>query len=128
MTATKLMESEMNAARIASLPTRPTAPVAFGGRGYTSTQMKEAFDKLPNLIAQRYNALIDDIESGAVCASIPTGIEAVPTLNELISAIGDERFAAALTVLGSSLTAYLQKLRSDIDTLGSAVGVNLEVG
>ena len=66
MKAKHITESEMQPLRIASLPTRPTAPSSFGGKGYTSTQMKEAFDLLPSLIASRYNDLLDDIGDGAV--------------------------------------------------------------
>jgi hypothetical protein len=52
--------------KISSLPTRPTAPTAFGGKGYSATEMKEAFDRLPLYVAERLNSLIDDIESGSL--------------------------------------------------------------
>ena len=53
MNTKKLSEAEMAPLKIAALPTRPTAPTAYGGKGYSSIQMKEAFDKLPELIAAR---------------------------------------------------------------------------
>ena len=70
MKAKKLTEAEMAPLRIASLPTRPTANSSFGGKGYTSTEMKEAFDLLPNLIAERLNALIEDALDGSLADSM----------------------------------------------------------
>ena len=63
-----ITDSEINQLKVASLPTRPTAPTAFGGKGYTSTEMKEAFDKLPLRIIQEFNLLVKEIKSGAVGA------------------------------------------------------------
>lgn len=66
MTTSKISDTEIDALKVASLPTRPTAPTAFGGKGYTATEMKEAFDKLPLKIIEEFNALIDDIATGAL--------------------------------------------------------------
>ena len=66
MTTNKITDSEIESLKVGSLPTRPTAPTAFGGRGYTATEMKAAFDKLPLKIIEEFNALIDDIASGAL--------------------------------------------------------------
>ena len=63
MNATKILNSEIESLKISSLPARPTAPTAFGGKGYTSKEMKEAFDKLPLFIIERFNRLIEDITS-----------------------------------------------------------------
>lgn len=125
MTTTKLTESEMAPLRVASLPTRPTAPTSYGGRGYTSVEMKAAFDKLPTLIAERLNSLIDDVESGRICESIPTGVPSLPTLTALLSGIGDGSLAAAIKVFDTSLAAYLAALRSDVDEIAAALGVTL---
>ena len=35
MTTNKITDSEIESLKVGSLPTRPTAPTAFGGRGYT---------------------------------------------------------------------------------------------
>ncbi len=75
MNTTKITNSEIDALKVASLPTRPTAPTAFGGKGYTATEMKEAFDKLPLRIIEEFNSLIDEIKNGALaealCATEP---------------------------------------------------------
>ena len=61
MNTEKITESEIEELKISSLPSRPTAPPSFGGKGYTAKEMKEAFDKLPLFIIERLNSLIDDI-------------------------------------------------------------------
>lgn len=63
MTTQKITDAEIASLRIAALPTRPTAPSAFGGRGYTAEEMKAAFDRLPLFIIQRLNALIDEMDA-----------------------------------------------------------------
>ena len=70
MNTRKITESDIAPLKISSLPTRPTAPTAFGGKGYTATEMKEAFDKLPLKIIESFNSLIDDIEYGALAEAI----------------------------------------------------------
>ena len=66
MTTKKIPDSEIESLRVASLPTRPTAPTAFGGKGYSATEMKEAFDKLPLRIVDAFNLLVAEIEAGVI--------------------------------------------------------------
>jgi hypothetical protein len=120
MKTTKITSTEAEPLLIASLPTRPTAPGAFGGRGYTATEMKAAFDKLPLLIIERFNDLIGDIEDGEVCGSIPTGIDGAPTLAKLFAAFGEGALASVITYRDTTLTAYLEALRKDVDRLLAA--------
>ena len=87
MLTNKITESEIQPLSIASLPTRPTAPTAFGGRGYSSVEMKECFDKLPRLIIERLNLLIDEIDSGLIqdlALSIKTGLSETHTLADFL--------------------------------------------
>ena len=49
MYTSKILDSEISGLKVASLPTRPTAPQSFGGKGFTAAEMKAAFDKLPLL-------------------------------------------------------------------------------
>ncbi len=115
MKATKITSSEAEPLLIASLPTRPTAPSAFGGKGYTATEMKAAFDKLPIFIVERFNDLIDDIKDGSICESVPTGIDGANTLAALLRSFADGTLASVMTYRGTTLTAYLEALRSDLD-------------
>ena len=58
MTISKLSESEMLEAGVTSLSSRPSAPYAWGGDGLTPRALKERFDRLPRLIAERLNSLL----------------------------------------------------------------------
>lgn len=70
MNTKKITDSEIESLKVASLPTRPTAPTAFGGKGYTATEMKAAFDKLPLRIIEGFNSLIEEINSGALAEAL----------------------------------------------------------
>ena len=91
MTAKKILEGEIENLKISSLPTRPTAPIAFGGKGYTTKEMKEAFDRLPLLVIERYKSLLNDISDGSL--------------------------AEEISVHGTTLSLYLKSLRDDLDAL-----------
>ena len=117
MKADIISENEMAPLTVASLPTRPTAPSAFGGRGYTASEMKGAFDKLPRLIVSRLNTLISDIKDGGICEDIPTGSPNLATLSEIFEGIESGSLAAAIKVFDTSLTLFLAQLRRDVDSL-----------
>ena len=77
MKAKKIENQDIKDILIASLPTRPTAPRELGGKGYGASEMKEAFDKLPLYIVERYNSLLeasdgDTIKAEYVSAADPT--------------------------------------------------------
>lgn len=80
-----IKESELAQAAVASLPSRPNAQPQFGGRGYTAKELKEAFDRLPRLIAQRLNELIEAVQSGEVLDQTY-----IPHLGSTLPAFADE--------------------------------------
>lgn len=124
MTTKKITQSEISSLSVASLPTRPTAPTAFGGRGYTSAEMKDAFDKLPTLAITRLNELIDDITTGRICEAIPvSGSDRFNDLDELMRGIEGGDLANALTVLGTPLTTCIGKMLSDIEKIKNTLGI-----
>lgn len=57
-----ITNQEINQNKVASLPARPNASTSFGGVGYTSAQLKQAFDRLPLLLVERYNGLVEAIK------------------------------------------------------------------
>ena len=118
---TKRIENrEIENLRISSLPTRPTAPKSLGGVGYTSKEMKEAFDKLPLFIIERFNTLLEDVAlvgEDSLAASIPTGIRENHTLSNLFGDIKSGELASYLTVFGESLFTVIANMRSDIDDI-----------
>ena len=125
MNAKKIKEGEIADLKISSLPTRPCAPSAFGGRGYTSVEMKAAFDKLPLFIVERYNSLIDDIGAegeDSVAAEIRTGISEGHTLLDLFSDLKDGSAAGYITVLGESLAEWMARIAAEIEELRRMAG------
>ena len=123
MKAKAVTEAEMAPLRVSSLPTRPTAPAAFGGKGYTAKDMKEAFDRLPELAIERINDLIDDVGSGELAKSLATGITAAPTLAKLLSDLESGSLASYMGVFGTTLAAYLSKLREDVDEIKEELNI-----
>ena len=123
MKAKAVTEAEMAPLRVASLPTRPTAPAALGGKGYTAKEMKEAFDRLPELAIERINDLIDDVGSGELAKSLATGITAAPTLAKLLSDLESGSLASYMGVFGTTLAAYLSKLREDVDEIKEELNI-----
>ena len=113
MNATRITDEEIAALSVASLPTRPTSPAAFGGGGYTAKEMKAAFDRLPLLLAKRYNSLLEDAEAlgeGSLAASIPTGIAEGHTLSDLFADVENGNLATHLTVGDESLYSVINRL------------------
>ena len=120
MTARKITGDEADALKIASLPTQPTAPKGLGGMGYSSQDMKAAFDRLPLLIIERFNALIDDIGrtgEGSLASAIPTGISDGHTLGMLMDDIKNGSLASYLFVGEVPLTLKLAELEERLAAL-----------
>lgn len=106
MYTSKILDSEISGLKVASLPTRPTAPQSFGGKGFTAAEMKAAFDKLPLFIIDRFNDLLDDISAEgerSITAAIPTGISQGHSLRNLFLDILAGEFAKYLSVGEESL-------------------------
>ncbi len=131
MNTKKITEGEISPLKISSLPTRPTAPGAFGGKGYTPSEMKRAFDLLPLFIIDRLNSLIDDIEldrEGGISSSIKTGIYDGHTLEKLFEDIVSGDAATYLTVSGESLFDTLAALEARINKVADdLIGKHLEI-
>ena len=120
MYANKITDTEVSTNRIGSLPTRPTASTAFGGKGYSSTQMKEAFDKLPMLIIHRFNLLLDDIrgvDEEAMSAEMPTTIKPGQSLMNMFQDILNGDFAAYLKVGEQSLAKAIADIYTEIQSI-----------
>jgi hypothetical protein len=128
MKSKKITDADISEMKISSLPTRPTYPQAFGGRGYTASDMKEAFDKLPLYIIECFNRLIEDItgEGGeSVSDSIKTGINETHTLSDLFSDIISGAFIMYAAGPDGKLGEYLLNLRTDVDTIAEKIKLNL---
>ena len=127
MKAKKIQHSDIKDIMISSLPSRPTAPKAMGGRGYGATEMKQAFDKLPLYVIERYNELIADIESlgeDSLAASIKTGIKESHTLNTLFEDVASGTIATYLTFLGKSLMEHVTYLYDELEDMKKRLDVH----
>ncbi len=112
----QITESEMREAGVVSLSNRPSSPYAYGGDGLSPTALKERFDRLPRLVAERLNLLLEglaampelsDLSGGSIAEWILTGMfpeeNAGHTLAELLRDLLDGTAAGYLTVGGRSL-------------------------
>ena len=128
MNTTKILETEIEDLKISSLPARPTAPSAFGGRGYTAKDMKAAFDRLPLFIIERFNSLLDDVTEtgdGSLAADIPTGISDAHTLRDLFSDVLTGAFAAYLSLGDESLSELRERLEDELLSANEKIAVCL---
>jgi len=120
-----ITDTEIEDLKVSSLPSRPTAPKSFGGKGYTASEMKAAFDRLPLLIINRFNTLFEDIRGGkerSVAGEIRTFIKEDHTLLDLFNDITSGEFASYASFLGENLSQFLLTLRTELDTVKAAMG------
>ena len=128
MNTTKILDSEIHDLKISSLPSRPTAPTAFGGKGYTSAQMKAAFDKLSLFIIKRFNMLLDDVTSegeGSLAADIPTGISEGHTLSSFFEDVISGELPLYLSVGEETLSEMKARLTEENASLEERIALCL---
>ena len=124
MKAKKIYNSDIADILISSLPSRPTAPRELGGRGYGAAEMKAAFDKLPLLIIEHFNALLSDVEGlgeNSMAAAIPTGIKDGHTLHDLFEDIRTGELATYFGILGKSLLSHLISIYAELDRINCEI-------
>lgn len=124
MSVQKIKDSEIDERLIANLPTRPNAPTALGGKGYSAADLKAAFDSLPTLIAARYNELIDDLtnEDGSeAIRGAYTGVEG-ETVGMLLDGMKDGTILDKILIDEEILSAYLRTLKAEIAELRDIIG------
>lgn len=127
MSIQKIMEEEMADLGVSSLPDRPSAPSLYSGETLTAAELRAAFDRLPRLLAQRFNALLDatglyeDKEGAETLASlIATGLAEGHSLQDLFEEIQNGVLADRLILDGErSLSEVLAALE---DTLSIPEG------
>lgn len=122
MTTEKIKDAEIAALRVSSLPSRPNASGAFGGRGYTAAQMKEAFDRLPLFLVGRFNALLDDLGAvgeGSLADAMPTGLGEGHTLADLFADIKSGALSGYLSTGEETLGKRLDRIDGEIDSATS---------
>ncbi len=124
MKASKITTAEIDSCKVSALPTRPTSTSLYGGSGYSANDMKAAFDKLPLLLVERFNALFDDIMADpelSISAGIQTGIYQGHCLADMFYEITSGGMAAYLDVGGKSLATELYEIKEAIRALGGDI-------
>ena len=129
MKTQRITDEEIKANGVSGLPTRPNAPLAFGGKGMSAEELKEAFDALPALIAQRLNLLIDDISGengGSIADAIPTGVFNGHTLEMLFEDLKNGEATAYIATPWGTLLDTLHALRQDVNAIASHLGLTIK--
>ena len=120
MNARKITKNEILPLKVSSMPNRPSAPVSFGGKGYTAEEIKAAFDKLPLFIIEMFNSLIDDIEAvgeQSLAGSIKTDIIDGQTLYDMLRDIKNGDFATYVKTSGGNLEGELSDIKERLRKL-----------
>lgn len=131
----KITQSELAETSIASLPTRPSLPSLYSGRSLSAKELREAFDQLPHLLAERFNALIESLGLYKEGEAIDSFAEALATglreghsladlfadlqsgaLCEYMNADGERTLAQVLTSLSERLD---EGIRYVVQTVGT---------
>ncbi|MBR7094955.1 MAG: hypothetical protein IKC73_01935, partial [Clostridia bacterium] len=127
MSIQKITKSELLSMGVQSLPNRPSSPSLYSGRTLSATELKAAFDRLPTLIAERFNALLDATglytNEGTyerLAELIATDIEEAPSLAAFFEDVKNGNLALYLSADGeASLSAVIEELRCAILRLQS---------
>jgi hypothetical protein len=120
MNAKKILNDDISSLKVSSLPNRPSAPVSFGGRGYTAEQIKAAFDKLPLYIIDVFNNLIEDIEAtgeDSLSGAIKTEIADGHSLYDMFRDIKSGDFISYVKTDGGSLEGELARINDRLRIL-----------
>ncbi len=127
----RIEAEEVAKSRIAgNMPDRPSQQSLYGGRAMTSEEVKEAFDRLPRLIVEYYNALIESIGGvsegelyeGSLASMILTAIRDGHTLKELFEEIKTGEFCGYLALdSDTTLEEFYEKASLLLSQKGSEV-------
>ena len=122
----KIAPEKIKELSISSLPTYPNTPASAGGAGYSSADIKQAFDALTLYVIEKYNDLVDAIKAegeGSITEEIHTGLGAGHTLSKLLNDIFSGSFAIYMRVNGTSLTTVLNRLDARLRKVEEELGL-----
>ena len=122
----KISEEKAKELCVSSLPTRPTAPTSYGGAGFSTAEMKNAFDALTLYVIEKYNQLVDAIRTvgdGSLASEVLTGISDGHTLEKLFSDVQNGDFASYLAVGERTLATEIAEIRTVLDQVKERLGI-----
>ena len=114
----QIKNSDIEAKKVANLPSHPNAPKAMGGGGFTAQELKERYDALALLAIEKLNELISRLTrtlgEGNLADEILTEISGqdgeLYTVSQVFSHITDGTLATYLSVGEKSLDAAIDEL------------------
>lgn len=111
-----IKETDINARRVANLPTRPNSEGSYGTQKLTSAQLKAKMDALPLLAIEKINEIINSMGVGgdfAKTLKFQSG-GTVYTLQELVDGIFNGDLSEILIIDGKPLEFVVENLSAQI--------------
>lgn len=125
MSIQKITQKEILENGVKSLPTRPSTPSLYGGSILSAAELKDAFDKLPTLIAERFNALLastglfdGEHPCDSFAETVATGLFSSHSLKDFFEDVKNGNLALYLSANaeGTPLADLLSELKRSIES------------
>lgn len=123
----QLEDSEVNEARVKNARTRPSSTGLYGEKNLSSTEVKEIFDKYPDLLRGKLEEVIDF--ANALLEIIGNGVEGATitgALNSLSGRVGGDDFDEDSRLEGKTLASAILKLSDDLKESESSISDHKE--
>lgn len=123
MSLSKITQEEVEKNAISSLASHPSSPSLYSGQSLSAKELQAAFDRLPRLVAERFNALIDSLglytgEKEHLADCLATGLAKGHSLTDLFEEITNGGLSERLTLPdGQVLSSVLQAFKEALSTL-----------
>ena len=125
MSIQKITQRELLENGVRSLPNRPSTPSLYSGQSMSAADLKAAFDRLPTLIAERFNDLLfatglfdENDPKDMLSELIATGLFPEHSLSQFFEDVTSGALALYLKADGkSSLAEAITALREDLARL-----------
>lgn len=122
MSIQKITENELLSYGVRSLPNRPSSPTLYSGKTLSAAELKAAFDRLPTLVAERFNALLEATglfdsahPSDRLAELIATDISPYHSLADFFEDVKNGNLALYLSADGkTALADVLSEMKADI--------------
>ena len=109
-----ISEKQIKALGVQALADRPNAATGYGQSGFSPAQLKLWFDKLVTLAAGKINELQEVITGEDAAKYIGLALENYKTLDELIAAMQDGRFASDFLMVYPSAASFELSTLQDV--------------
>ena len=125
MSIQHISQNELLTLGVSALPNRPSAPSLYSGRTLSATELKEAFDRLPKLIAERFNTLLastglfdSENPKDSFAELIATNLAPYHSLSDFFADVESGNLALYFSIDGKeSLSDVLLQMKEDILSL-----------